>query len=226
MQLTAAERTAVDAYPSALAAVESRAAGSSVEAVFDRAAKVHDAMLAAGADGSSALERLTADAFAALQRDLRGLIVNREETLIVQPDADFFVALAGNFGTAVDRQFFSAYKSTYPDSVWPVYVEQQTDYSGCTAFGAARLVTSYRIWSDFRRQQPRAYRAAAEQELGRVVHELALSTCACGDRPAVERELQQFLDAFPGASAAPSVASRLRELKEGRSNIRLHCVSG
>jgi hypothetical protein len=71
----------------------------------------------------------------------------REEVVFVEPDADYFVTLARAHGDAADRAFFSALKVTYPDSVWPVYVEQQTDAGGCTRFGSGALVEAYRSWS-------------------------------------------------------------------------------
>ena len=224
-QLSASQREAVDAYRAALAALEARKAGATLEEVLGRARAARRALIES-ADNASALEGLTPDAFAQLQRDLRGLVVNREETLIVEPDAAFFLRLAEHFGTAADRRFFSAYKATYPESVWAVYIEQQTDYSGCTVFGSGKLVEAWRLWSEVERELPGHYHDYAHAEWLKVSHELATSTCACGDRPSVERELQQFLDAFPDAPDRSVIASRLRELKEGRSNIRLQCKSG
>ena len=224
-QLSASQREAVDAYRVGLAALEARKAGVTLEDVFDRARAASHALIES-ADNPSAFEGLTPDAFAQLQRDLRGLVVNREETLIVQPDADFFVSLAERVGTPTDRRFFSAYKSTYADSVWPMYIEQQTDYSGCTVFGSGKLVEAWRLWSEVERELPGRYHDYAHAEWLKVSHELATSTCACGDRSSVERELRQFLDAFPDAPDRSVIASRLRELKEGRSNIRLQCTSG
>jgi hypothetical protein len=65
---------------------------------------------------------------------MKGFVVNREETVFVQPDTNFWVTLAGSKGQNADQQFFQLQKKTYPDSVWPAYVQQQTDYSGCTDF--------------------------------------------------------------------------------------------
>jgi hypothetical protein len=226
LQLSTAEREAVDAYRAALAAVEAREQGATLEDVFQRARGVRDALLTSATGTPSALERLTPDAFAQLQRDLRGLVVNREEVLIVEPDAGFLLALAEKFGTPADRRFFSAYKATYPESVWPVYVEQQTDYSGCTAFGSGKLVDTYRLWAEVERELSGAYNTHARAERLKVESELATSTCACGDGPSVERELQQYVDAISASAATPAIAARLREIKEGRSNIRLRCISG
>jgi len=225
VQLSAPQREGVDAYRAALAAFEARKAGAKLEELFGCARDVKHALLES-ADSASTLEALTPEAFAQLQRDLRGLVVNREETLIVEADAGFFVRLAEQFGTAADRRFFSAYKATYPDSVWAVYIEQQTDYSGCTAFGSGKLVESSRLWSEVERELSGQYHDYAHGEWLKISHELATSTCACGDRSRVERELQQYLDAFPDAPDGSAIALRLRELKEGRSNIRLQCISG
>jgi len=224
-QLSASQREAVDTYRAALVALEARKAGATLEGLFGSARDVKHALLES-ADNASALEALTPEAFAQLQRDLRGLAVNREETLTVEPDAGFFLRLAEQFGTAADRRFFSAYKATYPDSVWAVYIEQQTDYSGCTAFGSGKLVETWRLWSQVERQLPGQYHDYAHGEWLKVSHELATSTCACGDRSSVERELQQYLDGFPDAPGRSAIALRLRDLKEGRSNIRLQCISG
>jgi hypothetical protein len=226
VQLSPSQRDAVDEYRMALTAVESRATGATIEDIFGKARVVGDALQEPVGDGRSTLESLTPQAFEELQKTLRGLIVNRDEVILVRPDADFFVALAAKYGTAEDRRFFAAYKTTYPDSVWPVYVQQQTDYSGCTAFGDGKLVAMYRLWSRFHRDVPGNYSDDAHAEWRRVGSELTTSTCACGDRSSVERELQQFLDAFPGAPGTSTIASRLRELKEGRSAIRLNCSSG
>jgi hypothetical protein len=177
-------------------------------------------------NGQDVLESLPDEEFQRLARDLPGAIVNREEVVFVEPDPDYFTKLAAARGDGADRAFFSALKTTYPKSVWPVYVEQQTDYSGCTRFGSMTLVETYRAWSDFQRKFPGRYAAGAKKETDAVIERLTTSTCACGDLVSVEEELQRFLRSFPTSSARARVDQRLQALRARRSDIRANCVAG
>jgi hypothetical protein len=219
---------AIDAYKVALARLEDHARGRrDLEAAFQAALKVGDALLAPGQDGKGiVLETLSAPEYQRLQNDLPGILVNREEVLFSQPDPDFFVQLAVGHGDEADRRFFAAFKATYPESVWPVYIQQQTDYSGCTRFGTGTLVDTYRRWAEYTRSFPGRYAATVQRETDRATRELTQSTCACGDSPTVERELQQFVRAFPASPARPAVNQRLRALQTGQSDIRPRCISG
>jgi hypothetical protein len=172
------------------------------------------------------LESLSDRDFEQLQRDLPGAIVNREEILFVEPDVDYFVKLAASLGDAADRRFFAAFKMTYPESVWPAYTEQQTDYSGCTAFGSGKLVEAYRVWSQFQTDLPNRYAGGVRRELDRVSRELAESTCACGDTASIQSELQSFIQIFPNSPIRAKVEERLNALKTGKSDIRAGCISG
>jgi hypothetical protein len=172
------------------------------------------------------LESLSDRDFQQLQRDLSGAIVNREEIVFVEPDVDYFVQLAASRGDAADRRFFAAFKMTYPESVWPAYIEQQTDYSGCTAFGSGKLVEAYRVWSQFQTDFPNRYASAVRNELDGISHELADSTCACGDLTSIQSELQRFTQMFPRSSIRAKVEERLDALKLGKSDIRVRCISG
>jgi hypothetical protein len=172
------------------------------------------------------MESLSDREFQQLQRDLPGAIVNREEVVFVEPDVDYFVKLAAARGDAADRRFFAAFKMTFPESVWPAYIEQQTDYSGCTAFGSGKLVEAYRVWSQFQNDYPNRYASAVRKELDRISRELTDSTCACGDLPAIQSELQRFIRMFPSSSIRAKVEERLNALTLGKSDIRVRCISG
>ena len=131
--------------------------------------------------------------------------------MFVKPDPDYFTQLASVRGDPADRAFFSALKATYPESVWPVYVERQTDHGGCTRFGSMTLVGTYRAWFHFQRTFPGRYAAGAKKEVDAVVEHLAESTCVCGDLASIERELQGFLerlsDRFESSGDRPAPAS-------------------
>jgi hypothetical protein len=172
------------------------------------------------------LESLSDEDFRQLSVAIPGAWINREETVFVAPDPDYFLKLAGSRGDATDGSFFSALKATYPESVWPVYIKQQTDYSGCTLYGSGKLVDMYQQWSRFQRTFPDRYKAPVRERLEDISRQLTDSTCACEDASSVEKELQQFLQAFPTSTLRPRITERLQALRNGRSNIRARCISG
>ena len=224
-QLSTADQAAVDAYRSAIRAAESGRSSRGIEAAFSALVSMREALIQIR-NGRDVLESLPDEEFQRLRRALPGAIVNREEVVFVEPDPDYFTKLAAARGDGADRAFFSALKATYPGSVWPVYVDQQTDYSGCTRFGTMSLVETYRAWVDFQRRFPGRYAAGAKKETDVVIEHLTVSTCACGDLVSVENELQRFLRTFPTSSARAKVAQRLQALRARRSDIRASCVSG
>ena len=169
---------------------------------------------------------MTPDELNAFHRSLPGIILNQEEVLLAQPDPPFFLALARAHGRPSDVRFFEAYAATLPDGVWPSYLEQQTDVTGCTKFGAGELVARYSGWLRFRRTYPRAYRDAVSEELEKIETEVGESTCACSTPADTLRELQQFAARFPRSRVIAKVRLRIRELRVNRSNIRFECMSG
>jgi hypothetical protein len=68
----------------------------------------------------------------------------------------------------------------HPESIWPAYIEQQTDYSGCTVFGSGRLVEGIGHGRNFK-PLPESIVRAVRKELDRISSELTDSTCACED---------------------------------------------
>lgn len=226
-QMPPQDWAAVGSYRAALNGAKASRTPGALEATLERLDAVREALMRVHENGSSTLlETLSEADFQRLERDLPGVLLNREEILFVKPDPDYFLDFAATHGDGADRSFFAAYKQTYPDGVWPVYVSSQTDYSGCTAFGEGGLVAAYRTWADYRRTHSRRYVALSQAETERVSSELTESTCACGNAASVKKELQQFLRAFARSPIAGSVRNRLRALQDGRSGIRLRCHSG
>ena len=215
-------RGAAQEYVAALNRLTSHAPGTSVEDVYARAARLGEALLSP----PSALESMPEIEFQALRRQLPGLILNREEVLIAGPEPSYFLDLANRRGQPVDRGFFVLQSRSRPDGVWPAYMQQQTDYSGCTLFGQGRLVDSYRSWLHFRSEFPRAYGGFVTRALADIEEQVARSTCACGDADSVSRELAAFAAAFPESAVATAAASRARAVREHRSTIRFNCLSG
>jgi hypothetical protein len=174
------------------------------------------------------LERFDEPTYRKVQGMMAGFLVDREEAIVVGPHADFFLKLAREKGTSVDRAFFEAQKETYPDGPWwPAYMEPRTDFQGCVIFDGRTLTALYGVWVAFQKSYPERYRAAAQQELAQIEGEPGLgSTCACGGEEEVQKELENFLKAFPNSPLAAKVAARLQTLKKHASGIRFHCTPG
>lgn len=136
----------VDSYRAALEAARRLRDPGTLETALDRLDAVRQAFLRVHDNGATVLETLAEADFARLEHDLPGVLLSRDEVAFVKPDPDYFLARAAEHGDDADRRFFAAYKQTYPGGVWPLYVRQQTDYRGCTAFGGGRLVAAYRLW--------------------------------------------------------------------------------
>jgi DNA-binding FadR family transcriptional regulator len=218
-QLPGSLQAAVDAYRTALATAASTREGASVESAFGAFRVLRAAFMRNDGLGS-----LTAAQYAEVQA-LKGVIVSREEAIYVQPDVQFFGALARAHGDAVDRAFFSALRATYPQSVWPAYIEQQTDLGGCTRLGSLSVAAAYVRWTDFRQRHPARYRDDAREHAEDAFRALT-SACACGDSTGVERELRQALRDLPAGEPRAAVAARLQDVLAGRAGIQAHCVGG
>jgi hypothetical protein len=224
-QLSTSDQAAVDFYRSAITSAESGRSSRAIETAFSALVSVREALMQVRG-GQNVLESLPDEEFQRLGRDLPGAILNRDEVVFVEPDPDYFTKLAAARGDGADRAFFSAFKATYPESVWPLYVEPQTDYGGCTRFGSMTLVETYRTWFDFQRTFRGRYAASAQRETDAVIEQLTTSTCACGDLASVERELQRFRRRFPTSPARAKIDQRLQALRARRSEIRTSCVAG
>jgi hypothetical protein len=224
-QIPSDARASIETYQAALKAVQAAPRAGALEKSLDRLDAVQEALMRVRVNGSTVLQAMSDSEFERVS-SLPGMVINREEVVFVKPDPDYFLRLAAVSGDSADRTFFKTYKLTYPEGVWASYETQQTDYSSCTEFGNGKLVDAYRAWSDFQRRFPNRYRARSKAQIDEVSTELTESTCACGDSASVEREMQEFLRAFSGASIAAAVRDRLRALGTPRSKIRLRCLSG
>lgn len=220
-------RDEVNAYRDAIAAAESAETRRGVESAFAAVVDLREALLAPAPGGKqSVLESLSDTDFARIEQ-LPGVMIRRVEVLVVHPDAEYFVTLATRVGDRADRRFAVALAATYPNGRWPVYVEPQTDHSGCTAFGAGVLLEVYLAWSAMERDFPRRFGAAVKREREAVIEKITSSTCACGDAASVVGELERVAAALARADPIrAAVYERLAALEDGRSNIRFDCISG
>jgi len=142
------------------------------------------------------------------------------------PDPAFFAELARRHGDAADTAFFAAFGATSASGILPVYVEQMTDYSGCTRFGTGSLVETYGLWRAFLALYPHRYEKRARDQVDEVLDELVSGECACEGRAAVMRELELFLSKYPRDRSSARVRERLRDVRSGTAKVREHCRPG
>lgn len=191
---------------------------------------LYDAAVAAGREIEAGLTRAD-EATARGQTaapgttSLEGLAISGGEAIYAVPVPEFFRTLAEQRGRPADRAFFDLLAATRPGGVWPVYVAQQTDASGCTLFDLPELPSLYSRWLSFQARFPRAYRAHVARELGAIDEQL-LGTCACGDHASVVTGLEAFVWAQPKAPISARLQARLRDIRAGAGGVRFKCRSG
>ena len=206
----------VERYSQDLSAVMKSSGPISLEPVFESGISAADDLV------REQLERFDQPTYRKVQSAMVGFAVSREEVIVAAPLADFFLKLAREKGTSVDRAFFEALKRTYPEGTWPAYYRAQTDYSGCTVFDSNTLTETYGSWLTFQKAYPGRYRSATEKELEGI--EAALeSTCACGGEEGVRNGLEKFLKGYPNSALAAKVSARLQAIRNRTSGIRFYC---
>jgi hypothetical protein len=212
------ELPTVDDYLSALNAVQNGSGTQSLQPVFELAINT-----ASGVE--AALPSMSDADYEALKKRLQGFAMNRGKAVYARPSAEYFKALAKKKGTKADRAFFDIYAATEPDNnaMYPAYIKQQPDESGCTLFSGQLLTGLYRKWLDFRTTYPEAYTTEAQGELDSMDAELQAGTCACDGRDQVTAGLSAFVKAFPDLPIAPKIKDRIAEIKAGKSHIRFNC---
>lgn len=221
-----AARDAVEAYRDAIAVAESGSAPRGIESALEVVDELREVLQADVPDGTrSVLESLPEHDFAQLE-ELPGVFVQRIEVLVVNPEPGFFLELSARVGDEADRRFASALAAAYRNAKWHVYVQPQTDYSGCTVFGEGRLLETYLAWSAMERDFPDRYVSAVAKQRDRVEDRITRSTCACGDRASVVEGLERIAAALtPADPILAAVDARLAALYEGRSNMRFGCIA-
>lgn len=204
-------------YNLALKAFELRKSRSSLESVLRKGTLLSDKY--------EELEKLSETDYLRFKKKMRGFDVNREEIIFVEPDRMFFLKLARTIGTTVDTSFFRLLVEIKPNNVWASYIEQQTDYSGCTIYGNGKLTKLYGKALRFKRIYPLAYTTYVNDEIDSILEEFGESICACGSRDLVIKEFSLFVKTFPKDKKIPAIRRILEDLKAGKK-FRFDCHSG
>ena len=97
-------------------------------------------------------------------------------------------------------------------------MEQLTDLSGCTRFGAHDLVKLYGGWQMFRKQHPNAYQTTLKDPnmmlLSDIEDQLLHSQAACDGPDSVVDELQTFIKTYPHSELTPKLQARLTAIQK------------
>jgi len=212
------EIPAVKSYNSKLELTLQSKNRQSIEPLFTKAEE-------ASHDLAPIIESMDRSTFEKLQSQLQGIILRRTEVLVAEPDRDFFLKLSVEKGTKVDRSFFTLSVKTKPGG-WPVYIKQQTDYSGCVRYGENTLVNLYEEWGRFAKEFRKSYQTHTSSEITRIGTELTNATCACDGKESAISEFKAFITAFPTSPISKKLADRIAAIENGKSDIRFNCISG
>lgn len=148
---------------------------------------------------------------------------------------EFYYNLALKKGTPADIAFFKLCKKTKPKGMWPIYTNQQTDYSGCQIFGKGILVNLYKDWTNFKKQYPKAQGYTIEVNKNMSDLEEILTNdmpCVCDDKASYIKELELFIKTFPNSKLSSKVKTLIQKAKSGEfDNIKdprtiFQCQSG
>ena len=171
------------------------------------------------------IEALSEADYSLLQRQMKGFTVNRNEILYIEPDLKFFLDLSRRRGTAADIAYFSLMRKVKPDNVWAAYVEQQTDYSGCTVYGTGLLTKLYGQILKFKRKYPNSYSGSIDEAKDGILEEFSENGCSCGDVNGVLKEFRLFIKTYPKDKNVPKIRTNLNLLKK-TGFFRFNCHSG
>lgn len=198
--------------------INSQDSMASIEAVYEQGRS-------AAAEIMSTMEGLSTSEYQAAGQKMKGFRFNRSEVLFVQPHAGFWLDLAKKRGGQADVLFFQNYKNTFRDGIWKIYVQPQTDYSGCTEFGDKELVWLYGKWTSYVQQFPGVYTSSVNELIKEIEHELTAGDCACYEKEKVLQEFELFLKTFPAAEIAPRIRQRIADIQNNESGMKFNCIA-
>jgi hypothetical protein len=122
------------------------------------------------------------------------------------------------------RRLLESVASIWQESIgWPVYIEQQTDVTGCWRPGA--LLDPLRAISSAWGEAPACLRQALAPTLQRALLEAVDSSCFCEDEAETRKQLQQLAAEYqklplPDAKAASAKALETLKAPELRFNCQ------
>lgn len=196
--------------------------GGSVQSVYTLALAAAKEQLEAVIDWDAALVsgRIPKKRF---QWQLPGFHVGTQDALMVIPDSRFFMELARQRGTEVDRRFFALLDETFRGGMARIYVDPVTDAHACYHLGNREFISLYRGWTQFKPSAPAAYKGTVNEELQIMEQAMLTATCLCGTPEVVDAGLEAFVKTFPKSPITPQVRERLQKLHTKSSDMLFRC---
>lgn len=121
--------------------------------------------------------------------------------------------------------FFSLLNEIKPDSVWAAYIEQQTDFTGCTIYGNGMLTRLYGKALKYKKAYPKVFTKHIDDEISEILQAFSESSCACGSTNGVQKEFRLFIKSFPRDKNTPDIRKNLKDIIK-RGDFRFNCKSG
>ena len=215
----------IESYERAMKEIQTSLIPVSLEEIFEKglsAAKI--LMNRSNTLDWFTLERFDFDTFEKVKLMMTGFWVNRDDVVVVKPNPDFWVKLAMEKGSEIDKIFFHALQKTYI-GWFPVYMKQSSDFSGCVIFDGETITEAYGQWFRFQKNYPDKYIFSVRTELEKIEDNM-MNICICDDEDNYLQELNNFVKLYPDASISDSVSSRLETTGKYELSIRFYCVGG
>lgn len=149
-----------------------------------------------------------------MRTKLEGFELNpNTETFVASPNLEFFKSLSKKYGSPADIAFFELILKMQPsNSYFPVYIQQQTDLSGCTIYDGS-LTKFHRDWTYFQQNYPQSYREKVKSYIGDIEKNLSDSRCFCDKtKEPILKELESFLKKNPKLTVTAKIKKRISDI--------------
>ncbi len=148
-----------------------------------------------------------------VREKMEGFDINpNTETFVASPKLEFFLALVKMRDNPQDIAFFELFLKTKPDGNWPIYIQQETDLSGCTVYDGT-LSKLHQGWSEFQKKYPKSFVKMSRDFLGNIEQHLNENHCSCTKMAEpILKELQNFIQINPKLPITLKIIKRVKEL--------------
>lgn len=182
--------------------------------------KVYHLGLSAAKVLETKIEAMEEKEFTKLQTTFKGFSLNRDESISVSPDKDFFKALAKKSQNKVDSIFFENLYATYANNgSIQDYYSLVTDVTACVDFEGKTLSDSFLRWESFQKTYPSDYKETATKELEDAKKALE-SDCICGSKESYLKQTSALMKAHPSSKLSTILKSQEPKIKK----IRFNCA--
>lgn len=220
--------SSVRSYSDSMVQLERGEGGITVGDIYVKGLSLGEKLLEFKGGGEPVpLEAMSEEDYAFVQQHMKGFFVFREEIVGVEPEMTFFKELAARRGSQEDVDFFDLMTEVYGDGIWPAYIEQQTDYSGCGSYGDGARTRIYLHALKIGTPVNEAYRVKIDRMVkGLKESFISDGICVCGGEDTVVKELSLFIEKAPDADFIEDVKQLLAKVKAGKSKMGFYCRTG